>query len=145
MESVKDICFRFESMITSSTVLKSSSVEGTEQLSDRLLAYFYRHYDEQISLAKVARALGASPSGIMHKVKKETGRTFTELLNGVRIKEAKRLLTFTALPLGEISLRCGFRDQSYFTKVFRKFVNIGPREFRNMLKMELAPSTEKTQ
>ena len=48
-------------------------------------------------------------------------------------REAKRLLAYTSLSLGEISRRCGFRDQSYFTKVFRKEVNLTPGEFRHLL------------
>ena len=70
---------------------------------------------------------------MVHKIKEETGTTFLRLLNETRIREAKRLLTFTSLPIGEISLRCGFKDQSYFTKVFFNFVNIKPGEFRKTL------------
>jgi YesN/AraC family two-component response regulator len=72
----------------------------------------------------------------MHKLKSETGRTFSMHLNDIRIKEAKRLLSFTSLSLGEISLRCGFKDQSYFTKVFKKNLNLTPKEFRMMLNLK---------
>lgn len=138
ISDIKELCFWFESMILN--ILEASPAEDPEVdklLSDKLLEFFHKHYHEQVYMEDVAKYLGASSSSVMHKVKKETGKTFSQLLNGVRVKEAKRLLTFTTLPLGEISLRCGFKDQSYFTKVFMKYINIGPREFRNMLKMNM--------
>ena len=98
-----------------------------------MIPYIHKHFNENVKLGEVAKFAGASTSGIMHKIKKETGMTFSHHLNSVRVKEAKRLLAFTSLSLGEISGRCGFKDQSYFTKVFSKTVNIGPREFRKML------------
>ncbi len=138
IDDVKELCFWFESLVIN--ILEASTKREQQRerlLSDRLISYFYKHYPEQIYMDDIAKQLGASPSSIMHKVKHETGKTFSQLLNGVRMKEAKRLLSFTTLSLGEISFRCGFKDQSYFTKVFMKYINIGPREFRNMLKMEM--------
>lgn len=138
-DDAKKLCVWFEKMISryaeSNSALRS---ETEDSLSDRLVEYLQKHYSEAICLDGVSKSLGASPSSVMHKVKKEKGTTFSQILNGVRIKEAKRLLTFTSFPLSEISRRCGFKDQSYFTKVFSKHVNITPREFRNMLKMDLS-------
>lgn len=138
MSDPKQLCGWFEKMIArfaeSNSVIR---VESEDSLSDRLVEHLQLHYSEALCLDCVSKSLGASPSSVMHKVKKEKGTTFSQILNGVRIKEAKRLLTFTSFPLSEISRRCGFKDQSYFTKVFSKHVNITPREFRNMLKMDL--------
>ena len=137
LDDLKKICTWFERLLAPSANARGSvRTEREEPLSERLVAYLQKHFPESISLNDVAKFLGASPSSVMHKLKKEKGTTFSKILNGIRIKEAKRLLTFTTFPLSEISRRCGFKDQSYFTKVFSKHVNITPREFRNMLKME---------
>ena len=101
--------------------------------SDRLVAYLNDHFSESLKIEAVARHLGVSSSSLMHKVKEETGSTFSKLLNEARVREAKRLLAFTSLPVGEVAFRCGFKDQSYFTKVFYSVVNIKPRDFRKML------------
>lgn len=128
----KELCYWFESTIMNifENIRRSYS---EELLSEKVIAYLHKHFSDNIQLEEASKTIGASTSSIMHKLKKETGKTFSQHLNAIRIKEAKRLLTFTSLPLGEISLRCGFKDQSYFTKVFTKNINIGPREFRNML------------
>ncbi len=113
---------------------------GGPPIADRVQEYLHRHLRDPIRLGEVAKAVGASPSSVMHKLRAETGRPFSRLLNETRVKEAKRLLAFTALPINEISQRCGFRDQSYFTKVFTRQVNLGPREFRRMLTAEPDPT-----
>lgn len=128
----KELCYWLESNIINNLV-ESKEKFHEELLSEKVINYLHKNFPNEIHLEETAKAIGASTSSIMHKLKKETGKTFSQHLNAIRIKEAKRLLTFTSLPLGEISIRCGFKDQSYFTKVFTKNINIGPREFRNML------------
>jgi two-component system, response regulator YesN len=135
IDNQKELCFWFESIIIK-LFRQSENQAAEELLSEKVIAYLHKHFSENIQLDEASKSIAASTSSIMHKLKKETGKTFSQHLNAIRIKEAKRLLTFTSLPLGEISIRCGFKDQSYFTKVFTKNINIGPREFRNMLTQE---------
>lgn len=106
---------------------------GQPCLSDRILGWLQLHYNRKVAIADAARELGASPSTVVHKLKKETGKSFTHHLNAIRVSEAKRLLVDSNLALRDIGERCGFSDQSYFTKVFRKHINLTPREFRSML------------
>ena len=136
IDNKEELCFWFESMIMR-LFQKSEKQIKKELFSEKVITYMHKNFSHNIRLTEASKSIGASTSSIMHKLKKETGKTFSQHLNAIRIKEAKRLLTFTSLPLGEISLRCGFKDQSYFTKVFAKNINIGPREFRNMLTQEI--------
>jgi len=49
-----------------------------------------------------------------------------------RIERAKHLLTDADLPLVEVGLRAGFKNQSHFTTLFRKFTRLTPRSWRNL-------------
>lgn len=135
IDDLKKLCFWFETLVVGA-FQHIRLGRRDNLLSDKVIAYLHRHFQENVKLDSVVKCVGASTSSIMHKLKRETGKTFSQHLNEIRIKEAKRLLTFTSLPLGEISLRCGFRDQSYFTKVFTRNVNIVPKAFRKMLTIE---------
>ena len=135
IDDMKELCYWFEMTILN-IFRKSEKMQAEELLSEKVIEYIYKHYGEAIQVADISKAVGASSSSIMHKLKAETGRTFSMHLNDIRIKEAKRLLSFTSLTLGEISIRCGFKDQSYFTKVFKKSLNITPKEFRVMLNLK---------
>ena len=133
ISTFKELCSWFSNIISRGVAESSVKNADEETLSSKIISWINANYSRKAPLSDVAKAVAASPSSVMHKLKAETGMTFSETLNTIRVKEAKRLLAFTSLPLGEISLRCGFRDQSYFTKIFQKLVNIGPREFRKML------------
>jgi len=51
-------------------------------------------------------------------------------VNAARVADAVRQLEQGELSLGEIAFRTGFGDHSYFTKVFKRHVGVGPREYR---------------
>lgn len=111
----------------------TSGPAAPPSLSRRILDWMRDNYATAITVRKASRELGASLSSITHRLKQETGRGFSEHLRTLRVNEAKRLLAYTDLTLGEIAARCGFNDPSYFTKVFRAEINLTPSEFRKML------------
>ena len=92
--------------------------------------YIASHYDQEITLAEVAEQTHLNPSYLSTLFRQVTGQTFKEYLNRVRVQEAQRLLTHTDYPIMEISIACGFSDQSYFTKVFRKYTGLTPKQYR---------------
>ena len=99
-------------------------------LVGRALDYMEKHLDEPLERDTVARAAGLSPSHFSHLMREKTGRTFTDLLAQMRVDRAKALLTRTEKSLVQIAIECGFCDQSYFTRVFRKYSGQAPGEFR---------------
>ncbi len=64
--------------------------------------------------------------------KKATEKTFTQYVNGIRIKNAQNLLINSDLKISDICFRCGFNNMAYFNRVFKNLNNITPREFRNL-------------
>lgn len=94
------------------------------------LAYMERHCGGEVARADAARAAHLSPSHFSWLIRRESGATFTELLCRMRVDKAAQLLAATTLPLGRVAQECGFRDQSYFTKVFKKYRKVAPLQFR---------------
>jgi AraC-like DNA-binding protein len=99
------------------------------QLFDAI-AYMERHCCERISRDDVARAAGFSPSHFSSMIRRESGSTFTDLLNRMRVDRAAELLSRTDRPLSLIALETGFADQSYFTKVFKRYRKVAPLQYR---------------
>ena len=83
-----------------------------------------------ISLDEIADFVGLSKYYFAREFKNITGYTFVSYLNIVRCEKAKALLTQTYKSIGSISTECGFTDQSYFTRVFKKYVGVLPAEFK---------------
>lgn len=94
------------------------------------LEFMQVHCCEDISRDDVAQAVHLSPSHFSTLIRREAGATFTELLNRMRIDRAAEMLVRTDKPIAAIALECGFRDQSYFTKVFKRYRNTTPRRYR---------------
>jgi YesN/AraC family two-component response regulator len=55
---------------------------------------------------------------------------FSDYLNKVRIDKSKELLTSTDMSILDIALYTGYEDQSYFTKVFKKYTDTTPHKYR---------------
>ena len=62
--------------------------------------------------------------------KEETGTAFHDYRNAVRIGKARQLLLHEDLRITDVASAVGFDDQSYFTKVFRRFTGMTPLRYR---------------
>lgn len=94
------------------------------------LAYMRENLHLDISRDQAARAAHMSPAHFSRLFKREMRESFTDMLNRLRVDQAAELLARTDQSLCMIALDCGFKDQSYFTKVFRKYMRKTPREYR---------------
>lgn len=83
-----------------------------------------------ISTRMVAQQLGLSPARVIQLLKDEYQLTFKQLINKLRITEAKRLLKETDLPIIEIAFNLGFNNASYFNKLFKQYEDMTPSEYR---------------
>ena len=88
------------------------------------------HLDEAVPLAELARACKLSPSHFARAFRQTTGRPPHRWLVEQRIEKAKQLLVDTTLSLAQIAQRCGFADQSHFTRVFTQLVQSSPGQWR---------------
>ncbi|WP_410512249.1 helix-turn-helix domain-containing protein [Paenibacillus sp. BR2-3] len=93
--------------------------------------YIFNHLYEELSLDKLAEVAGLNGSYLSQLFKKETGIAVSDYIQRERIEEAKRLMEIPGTTLSDIATRLHFNDQSYFTKVFKKYTGSTPRQFRN--------------
>lgn len=100
-----------------------------------LLGHALRHMREHvagdINRNQVAKVAGLSPSVFSHLMREQLNTSFTELLAQYRVNRAAELLARTTDPIAEVALACGFPDQSYFTKVFKKRMGKTPFAYRS--------------
>jgi transcriptional regulator GlxA family with amidase domain len=94
------------------------------------MAFMHENLHRDISRDQVAEVAHLSPAHFSRIFKKEMRESFTDMLNRMRIDQAAELLARTERSLCMVALDCGFKDQSYFTKVFRKYLRTTPREYR---------------
>lgn len=91
--------------------------------------YIRSQLGTNVCLDDVAKEVGLNPAYFSKLFKEEMDITFTDYLNKVRIEAAKVLL-IRGMPLAEISQAVGYNDQSYFSKVFKKYTGLSPRRWK---------------
>jgi len=100
-------------------------------LTQAAMAYVHRRYRDTLEVTKIAEALQCQPTHLSRSFKKSAGYTLSEYIKRVRIDHAMRLLVSEQYSVGEIGFMIGFQDQSHFGKVFRSFLQMTPKEFRD--------------
>ena len=104
--------------------------KGNSQIITSALRYIHRNYQNKLSLQEVSEELHVNSSYFSALFRQEISMTFTDYLNQLRIGQACHLLTDTEMSIMEIAAAVGFDDQSYFTRVFRKYKGITPHAYR---------------
>lgn len=92
--------------------------------------YLDAHFMQLMTIEGLAKHFFLSQSHLLHEFKKSFGLTIFQYILHLRITEAKHLLRFSDLPIGEIASRCGFGDPSYFNRQFQKAEGLTASQFR---------------
>lgn len=93
--------------------------------------YIAEHYTENISLVDAAEAAGISAGYLSTMFTQYLNCGFVDYLNQVRIERACCYLEQKCFKNYEVAFKVGFRDEKYFSKVFKKIMGMTPREYRN--------------
>lgn len=96
--------------------------------------YVAANYMNEISFAELALVAHISRTYLSHLFKKEVGYTFPEYLSRFRINKAMDLMKQEHTELSEVSSLVGFNDYAHFSKTFKKYTGLSPREYRRQYK-----------
>lgn len=94
-----------------------------------LLNYMYSHY-KNVTLPKMSLACNYSERQIIRLLKKHTGKSFSALLQEIRMKKALSLLKNPEIPISEISNQVGYSNAGYFNRIFKHVFTFTPEDFR---------------
>lgn len=92
------------------------------------------HFSETLKLTQIAAKVGVHPVYLAAAFRQKFGVTIGEFVRKLRIEHACAELNKEDLPLSAIALQAGFADQSHFSKVFKSYVGMTPREYRTFIR-----------
>lgn len=98
--------------------------------------YIRSHYAEKLTMQIVAENCYVSQWHLSKLLSKHVGKSFYDILNEIRIGEAKRLLKDSSLRIGSIGEKVGYTDNAHFARTFRKITGKSAAEYRNSLDRE---------
>lgn len=95
-----------------------------------IIRYILCHYKEQITLNDLAAIAKLQPTYLCRAFKEYTHKPPLEYVNAVRMEEACRLLRETEMPISKIVFEVGYRDPGFFSRQFKKYTSLNPRDYR---------------
>ena len=96
----------------------------------RAREYIEKHKSEELSLADVAKAAGASVYHFCKVFHKATGLKFTDYVARMRLEDARSRLLNPNLRISEIAYDVGFQSLTQFNRTFKRVFGQSPSEFR---------------
>lgn len=95
-----------------------------------LIAWIEKNYAEKITLSHLAKISDINEKYLCRFFREFTGYTPTDYVNRLRIERACFEISVNGKSVTEAALDCGFCDMSYFSKTFKKYKGISPKEFK---------------
>ena len=93
--------------------------------------YLEAHYDENVALADLAEMAELSSSWLLHLFTRQTGVSPYRYLQSLRVQKAKELLEQGLVPI-EAAAAAGFSDQSHFSRFFKDFIGLTPKQYQRI-------------
>ena len=127
---LESLCTAYVCFLMQRFELDSAMQRSVKKITDEISQ---NAFDTQIDLTLILSKSGYSEDYIRSCFKKITGKTPSEFLTDIRIKNACFLIDIykNKISLSEISERCGYLDYVYFSKKFKSVMGMSPREYRN--------------
>lgn len=145
--SLHDCCYENEKKIA--TVTKNSLLQtGAEIISSygmdkrymiekyqnyyvkNAMYYIHTHITEQLTLKEVCDTICITPSYLCQLFKKEVHMSFCDYVMSHRLKLANELIFSTDYSIEEISEKCGFKNNAYFSTCYKKMYGLSPSKER---------------
>lgn len=111
-----------------------SNLEATEAKSlvriGKVIDFLENNYAEKVYIDHLAEMAFMSPRNFQRIFKKALGETPSNYIMQIRLQKARKLLRTSDITMAEVAHTCGFTDDKYFIKCFKKTFNITPVKFR---------------
>jgi AraC-like DNA-binding protein len=114
---------------------ESKKIPDQELKIKRIINFISTHFnDSELSLDKLANMASMSTTSFSKYFKKQTGQNYIEVLTGLRLSEACKLLGNTDLNIVQIAHSCGYNNLSNFNKLFKMQYKCTPKQFGERIK-----------
>lgn len=105
--------------------------DANSYIIKKAIIYMYNNYVQKLSLLDVADHCYISSWHLSKLLNQYTGKGFFEIINKIRIDKAKELLKGSTAKIQEISDMVGFQDVTHFSRIFKNYEEISPKDYRN--------------
>lgn len=101
------------------------------QTVNKVILYINDEIENDLSVEAIAQRFAISTSHLSRIFREHTGITLVEYLNIRKVEESQYFLRHTSKSISDISDQFHFCNQSYFTRIFKKYTSVTPKQFRD--------------
>ncbi|GAX88960.1 AraC family transcriptional regulator [Effusibacillus lacus] len=112
------------------TQVEDPELSSCHPLIGQAVRYMKENLDRAVSLREVAQYCCLSVYYFSRLFKKETRCSFVDYLNKIRLEKALYYLETTDFTVQQVAMHVGFQDANYFSRIFKKYMNTTPTEYR---------------
>ena len=116
----------------SSNKLKGDKISANSIISNRIKDYLHTYFDSKITLEQLSEVSGLSTYYLNRVFSKSIGIPPHKYLMNLRLNKAQELLKFKN-SVTEVGYMVGFFDQSHFTRNFKSFLGITPKQYQSSI------------
>jgi two-component system, response regulator YesN len=98
---------------------------------DIVTRYLRENYQKDIDMSFAANLVSMSYTYFSRLFKSKTGMNFSEYLTKIRMEEAKHLLDNPITKVNDVSTSVGYANPKHFTRTFKSYFGITPKEYKN--------------
>ena len=121
---------RYAKRLCDKALCYMNQVDQEKSIVYTVKAYISEHYAEELTRDDMAQLVYLNPDYLSRIFRSETGESLSNYLIRFRIDRAKELLISTSQPIHQIACSVGYTNFSYFAKLFRKYTQCTPNEYR---------------
>ncbi|TMV45948.1 helix-turn-helix transcriptional regulator [Paenibacillus mesophilus] len=120
----------FDNLLRRAAAMMEEKRAQKDPIVDFVRDFIENRYGDDLYLDLIADKLNISSGYLRQYYKEKTGRSISDSVDDVRIRNAKRFLAETDWKVHEIAAKVGYRNANSFIRMFRRLTNITPGEYR---------------
>ncbi|PKK40159.1 Transcriptional regulator, AraC family [Clostridiaceae bacterium JG1575] len=109
---------------------RSQAPQGAKELFAFVSDYIHAHYSDPLSVKLLAQQHGVNENRLFYVFQKFAGMGPGDYLRMYRLNRGRDLLMTSSLPIGAIAMQVGYPDAFYFSRSFKNYFGVSPRQFR---------------
>lgn len=130
LEYATILSLNFISTFIYNKIDSSVSIHKNENLVGIITEFLINNINESFKSEDIAKEFKLSISYIQNLFKKRTGYSLIHFFNLKKIQKACEYLNYTDLSIKEISIKLGFNDPLYFSRLFKNYMGISPKTYK---------------
>ena len=109
---------------------RSYNSHTSNSLVSNIIEFLVANLEQTYTSQEIAQKFNHSLSYIFSLFKKETGYSLMHFFNLKKMQKACEYLNYTGMNITEVSRKVGFQDPLYFSRLFKKYMGVSPRSYR---------------